>query len=235
MDVTYFMQFAQSASHFNGEVSSEAPVISGVPQGSVLGPLLFVCYIYDLPDCVKSQVRLFADDSLLYRPIASMKDVFIRQRDLQELETWADKWKMHFNPTKCYVMRFCCSKSPTRYSYSLCNHIMEVHHTNPYLGILLSDDAKWGAHISKICRKANSTLGFLKRNLFNCPQELKKLAYITLIRSKLEYAACIWNPHLDKDISRIENIQRRSVRFITHNYNWTPVYQEWLKTLISKL
>ena len=87
-----------------GEYSRCATVDSGVPQGTVLGPLLFLCHINDLPDCVKSQVRLFADDCLLYRTIKSQKDHLILQNDLSELDKWAKSWGMRFNAKKCYIL-----------------------------------------------------------------------------------------------------------------------------------
>ena len=215
----------------NGVFSDDAPVSSGVPQGSVLGPLLFLCYINDLPNCVKSQVRLFADDSLLYRTINSVHDAVQLQEDLTALEVWANTWKMHFNPTKCYLMRYCRSRTPIITPYILRNHKLAEHVTNPYLGVLLSNDAKWSKHISAICNQANATLGFLRRNLYNCPKDLKKLAYIALVRSKLEYASCVWNPYLVKDITLLEKIQRRSVRFICHNYDWSTSVTDMLRDL----
>ena len=87
-----------------GEHSESAYVESGVPQGTVLGPLMFLCHINDLPDCVKSQVRLFADDCLIYRQIKTQKDHQILQNDLKELENWAAKWGMRFNAKKCYIL-----------------------------------------------------------------------------------------------------------------------------------
>ena len=89
-----------------GESSQETEVISGLPQGTVLGPLLFLVHINDLPDCVSSKVRLFADDCLLYREIKSREDQEILQRDLQNLEVWAETWGMRFNAKKCYFCRF---------------------------------------------------------------------------------------------------------------------------------
>ena len=147
-------------------VESEAvPVDSGVPQGTVLGPLLFLCHINDLPDSVKSTVRLFADDCLLYRQIKSREDHISLQYDLQNLETWAKTWGMRFNDKKCYIM-------------SINN---KSTHFYPYLGVTISEDLKWSSHISKITKKANSTLGFLKRNLKHCPLNCRMTAYISLI------------------------------------------------------
>ena len=87
-----------------GAVSSEAPVLSGVPQGSVLGPLLFEVYINDLPSCASSTARLFADDTLLYGEINSVDDTLALQRDLDALQQWEDSWQMSFNPSKCEVI-----------------------------------------------------------------------------------------------------------------------------------
>ena len=88
-----------------GTLYEAAPVTSGVPQGSVLGPLLFLCYINDLPACVSSHIRLFADDCLLYRTINAQHDTVILQEDLNILQQWEAKWLMSFNPDKCEVLR----------------------------------------------------------------------------------------------------------------------------------
>ena len=87
-----------------GEESKSVKVELGVPQGTVLGPLMFLCHINNLPDSVQSQVRPFSDDCLLYRPIRSAKDHEILQNDLIEFEKWASRWGMRFNAKKCYVM-----------------------------------------------------------------------------------------------------------------------------------
>ena len=92
------------------------------PQGTVLGPLLFLCHINDLPDAVKSTVRLFADDSLLYRHIKIMQDDLTLQRDLQSLETWGKNWRMRFNTKKCYIMSI---NSKSAYFYQLDSHILQ--------------------------------------------------------------------------------------------------------------
>jgi uncharacterized membrane protein len=86
-----------------GEKSNETTVDSGVPQGTVLGPILFLCHINDLPDSVTSSVRLFADDCLLYRTIKTAKDHQKLQADLEQLEIWAKDWGMRFNAKKCYI------------------------------------------------------------------------------------------------------------------------------------
>ena len=200
----------------DGSTSETTTVDSGVPQGTVLGPILFLCHINDLPDSVTSQVRLFADDCLLYREIKSFQDHQSLQNDLRELETWATAWGMRFNAKKCYILSI---KQSSTFMYSLNNTILQSVQNNPYLGILLSSDLQWSDHINKIVKKANSTMGFLKRNLRRCPQKCRLNAYISLVRSTLEYGAVIWDPYLKKDIEAIERIQRGASRFITGNYH----------------
>ena len=199
----------------DGDCSDSVTVDSGVPQGTVLGPLLFLCHINDLPDSVKSQVRLFADDCLLYRTIKSQDDHVILQRDLQHLETWATEWGMSFNAKKCYIMSI---NNSSNYLYNLNGHVLDKVQNSPYLGLTISDDLKWGPHINKAVKKANSSLGFIKRNLRFCPTNCKQLAYISLVRSIVEYGGAIWDPYLIKDINSLENVQRRAARFISNDY-----------------
>ena len=198
-----------------GETSEAVPVDSGVPQGTVLGPLAFLCHINDLPECVKSSVRLFADDCLLYRPIKSRQDHLDLQSDLNALEKWAETWGMRFNAKKCYVMSI---NNHSSNFYQLNNTILQQVKENPYLGITLSEDLKFSKHVNKITSKASSTLGFLKRNLKHCPETCRKTAYLSLVRSTLEYSSIVWDPHLQGDINKIENVQRKATRFITGDY-----------------
>ena len=203
----------------DGESSKETEVISGVPQGTVLGPLLFLVHINDLPDSVSSNVRLFADDCLLYREIKSRNDQEILQKDLQSLEIWAETWGMRFNAKKCYILSV--SNKGIQKFYQLDSCILKEVDNNPYLGLMFSNDLKWTTHINKISNKASSTLGFIQRNLKKCPQECKKTAYIALVRSTLEYGSSVWDPYLEKDIYQLEKIQRKAVRFIKNDYKTT--------------
>jgi hypothetical protein len=215
----------------NGEMSNAVPVTSGVPQGTVLGPLLFLCYINDLPLVARSQVRLFADDCLLYRSVTSVRDQEILQEDLDALQQWAERWQMTFNPKKCYVMKIHRARISKSGPYSFCGSVLEQVKTNPYLGVMLSEDAKWGEHIDRTAKKANSTLGFLRRNLRQCPPKLRELAYNSLVRSVLEYACTVWDPHLAKDIKHLEAVQRRAARFVCQDYGRHSSVTEMLRTL----
>ena len=105
--------------------------------------------------------------------------------------------------------------------YTLNNTILKTVPTNPYLGILFTDDLTWTNHIGKITKKANSSLGFLRRNLTHCPKNCKRNAYLALVRPILEYGAVVWDPHLQKDIDKLERVQRSAARFIAGNYQTT--------------
>ena len=200
-----------------GEESEDVLVESGVPQGTVLGPILFLCHINDLPLCVKSQVRLFADDCLLYRTIEIFQDHLTLQNDLTKLEEWACQWGMRFNAKKCYILRI---RNKMNYLfYKLDNCILKQVSDNPYLGLQISQDLKWHTHICNISKKASSTLGFLQRNLKHCSRDCRKTAYISLVRSTLEYEAIIWDSHYKGDIDRLERLQNRGACFITQDYH----------------
>ena len=109
--------------------------------------------------------------------------------------------------------------SKSSHFYELDKHILQQVPENPYLGITISEDLKWTSHINKITRKSNSTLGFLRRNLKHCPGNCRKRAYLVLIRSSLEYSSVFWDPRLQKDIEKLENIQKQAARFITGDYS----------------
>ena len=137
-----------------GVSSKPAQVLSGVPQGTCLGPILFLCYINDITSNIKSQLRLFADDALLYRPIKSPDGHLILQQDLLTLEKWARDWDMKFNPSKCYILSAKRAGEKSIHFYSLCNQVLSSVSTNPYLGVLLSEDMSFSKHISNICAKS---------------------------------------------------------------------------------
>ena len=134
-----------------GEASEKVTADSSVPQGTVLGPILFLCHIEDQPQAVTSQVCLFADDCLLYGPIKSQTDHISLKNDFTQLEKLADKWGIRFNAKKCYIMSI---NNHSTHFYSLNN--IETG------GLTLSENLKWSSHVTKITSKANFTDGFLE-------------------------------------------------------------------------
>ena len=159
-----------------GETSRKAHVKPGVPQGTVLGPLMFLLYINDIGDDILSKVRLFADDSLLYLGIECTDDCNPLQKDLDKLVTWASEWQMKFNASKCYVLRITNKKKHVLHNYTM-HEILENLDQNPYLGVQSTNTLKWDTHISNILAKANKSLGFFRRNISKFPEEIKKSAY----------------------------------------------------------
>ncbi len=202
-----------------GETSDSIPVTSGVPQGSVLGPILFLVYINDLPERIQSQVRLFADDTAVYLTIDSNKDGQTLQNDLDTLQLWENKWDMHFNPSKCLVLHISRSRTPINTLYNLHGQILQSVASAKYLGVTISNNLTWNTHIHQITNKANKTLGFVRRNIRTTNTKVKEHAYKALVRPQVEYASSIWDPHT-KDLShKIEMVQRRAARWTLNDYS----------------
>jgi hypothetical protein len=147
----------------DGKSSSIVPVTSGVPQGTVLGPVLFLVYLNDLSDYLThSQLRLFADDSIIYMPIKSQHDCNKLQQDLDAAARWERDWLMAFHPDKCSVLSVTKTKQPIQHIYILHNHILEYVSSAKYLGITVHSNLKWDKHINDLALKGNKALGFLK-------------------------------------------------------------------------
>ena len=214
-----------------GKNSKESWVTSGVPQGSVLGPILFLIYINDLPDGVKSQVRLFADDTILYRNILKTQDERILQEDLRRLENWEQQWLMEFHPGKCQVIRVTRSRMPIKTKYLLHNHQLEIVPSTKYLGVTISQDLSWNKHINNVTSKANKTLGLIKRNLKISFPKIKELAYNSLVRPITEYSAAVWDPYTQANIRSLEMVQRRAARWTLNRYHNVSSVTEMLDHL----
>ena len=202
----------------NGHSSSYTKVISGVPQGTVLAPLLFLCYINDLPQNVISRVKLYADDVLLYTTIHSKDDCLVLQEDLNRLQLWADTWQMSFNPEKCEIIRIANIKHPIVHDYTIQKKKIKVASSVKYLGVYIDDHLTWKDHINHVVNKANSARAFLQRNINSCPTSVKDACYKSMIRPIAEYAATIWCPHTQSSIYNLERIQRKAARFVCNNY-----------------
>ena len=204
-----------------GHISAPIDVISGVPQGTVLGPLLFLLYINDLPECITSSCSLFADDCLLYRKIESAEDCRALQCDLSKIETWANKWLMTFNTTKCEVLQITLNNNPIQGSYYLYDHKLLCVAEAKYLGITLDSKLTFNKHIDVICKKANSVLSLLRRNLRNSHPTIKSQVYQMYVRPILEYSSVVWAPHTKCNIGKVEAVQRYAARFVTSDYSYT--------------
>ena len=216
-----------------GSISNTSHVTSGVPQGSVIGPMLFLLFINDLPEYLSpnSTVRLFADDCMLYHNIKIEEDALHLQEDIDALQRWESDWLMEFNPHKCQVLHVTNKRKPITKSYSIHGQILDSKSTAKYLGVELHKNLSWNHHINQVAKKANSTRAFLQRNIRPCPRRVKELCYHTLLQPIMEYASIIWDPHTQANIKKIEMVQRRYVRFIFNDHRRTSSVAAMLNQL----
>ena len=216
----------------NGSESSVTPVLSGVPQGSVLGPLLFLIYIDDLPNTVHglfSKINLFADDILLYHIISALDDYETLQSAVSLIEEWSVLNFLSFNAGKCKYMVISRKLHPSSPSnpLKLFGCAMERVDCCKYLGLMITNNLSWSAHISSICSRAKKILGLIYRRFYSSAnQDTLKQLYTSLVRPHLEYACPVWDPHLIKDKKLLEDVQKFGCKLAAHQ--WDTGYQELL-------
>ena len=175
----------------DGEESGAVPVMSGVHQRSVLGPILFLVYIDDMPKYTKhSQVRLFADDTIVYLTLTNKDDCQNVQEDLKRLEVWEKEWFMEFHPVKCHVLRISRKKNTATFPYCLHGQVLTEVKSAKYLGVTTSNDMTWNNHIDSTAAKAKKRLGFLKRNIKVKDSTLKEKAYKAIVRPTYSPVLC---------------------------------------------
>ena len=197
----------------DGEVSNWKPVLSGVPQGSVLGPILFLIYINDLEEGVTSKILTFADDTKLFRKIKGNGDKQQLQDDIDKLIKWSEKWQMLFNFQKCKCLHAGHGNTGVNYEMGgtmLCKTVKEKD-----LGVTMNANMK----VSEQCRiaasKGNQILGMIRRNITYKEKGLIVPLYKAIVRPHLEYCIQAWRPYIRKDIDILEKVQRRTTKLIT--------------------
>ena len=202
----------------NGFSSKPSKVSSGIPQGSVLGPELFLIFINDLPEIVKSPngvVKLFADDTKLYSVVNDKRDQVSLQEDLQKINEWADLWQLPFNQDKCKVVHY--GRKNPGYTYQLSDDgsIISSSSTEKDLGVTFDNQLKFTPHVDRVAATSNRKMGIIKRTFSSLdPRSLVQL-YKAIVRPSLEYCSQVWHPCLKKDQQKLEKVQRRATKCLT--------------------
>lgn len=199
----------------DGVSSASFIASSGVPQGSILGPLLFIIFVNDISSCFNySNFLLYADDLKIYSAIASYSDSVNLQSDLDNVDVWCKINKLRLNISKCFHVSYSKSRSSIHTSY----HIDGYRLSNPSeiidLGVVFDSRFSFQSHLNYIIAKSYAVLAFIRRfsSDFTDPYTLKVL-YTSLVRSKLEFAAFIWRPFYACHISRLERVQKVFIRY----------------------
>ena len=192
-----------------GASSSLTQVTSGVPQGSILGPLLFICFmntISHLPLSVGSKLVLYADDIVLYRPTNSTQDIDSLQRDIQLIVDWTKDHGLTLNSSKTTVLPFTRSPKPIPVNLLLDNQPLPTVSSHKYLGVTISSDLSWTQHIRNTTKAVKRQIGTLHRKLNRATPPARLTIYKSSILPKLDYCASVWDPHQKSLIEELEKI-----------------------------
>ncbi len=200
----------------NGVPSKEESVVSGVPQGSVLGPILFLIFINDLPEVVDVSVRIFADDTKIFNKIGDRNDQEKLQGNLSDLEKWAETWEMKFHPEKCKVLHIGKDQEAFPYKMTADGNPVELEYTTEEkdLGVLVDNTLAFEQHAESCITKANKILAIIRRSFMHMDKEMMLSLHKSLVRPHLEYGNVIWCPKLKRVIRSLEAVQRRTTKMI---------------------
>lgn len=189
---------------------------SGIPQGSNLGPLLFIMFINDLIESLSCKCIAYADDIKIYHEITSIEDTSILQSTLEQLHEWCINNNMSLNIEKCYIITFTKKKNPIHFLYKINDVVVNRQNVVKDLGVYLDSNLTYRFHYEHIVMKANKIAGFIARTVKPFRDSASVLTlYFCLIRSILEYNSVIWSPQYNIHIDRLEAIQRRFIRNLT--------------------
>lgn len=201
----------------NGEDSQWADVLSGVPQGSVLGPVLFICYINDLPEEIHTNVKLFADDTKVYADVSESSNGQKLQEDISRLDDWAKKWQLSFNSrSKCKVMHIRNNNTKRKYKMQQEQELVDLETTEieKDIGVHVDKELKFDRHVEIQCGKANKILGMIRRSFTYIDKDSMKKLYTALIRPILEYGHVVTYPRFKKSATLLESVQHRATKMV---------------------
>ena len=221
----------------DGLSSSLSPVSSGVPQGSILGPLLFIIFmnsLSDVPLSPGSKLIMYADDILLYKPVRCPEDSADLQADVDSILSWINSHGMSPNHSKTKLLVLSRSKHPLKFDLFVKGHLIPPSPFVRYLGVTLSADLSWSKHIQSVCKSAKHHLGLIHHQLHKVPSKVRHQIYRSCIIPKLDYCCAVWDPHLQKDKHALDNVQKFAGRVVTQMWcrdlsslqsdlNWQPL------------
>ena len=203
----------------NGAKSDWSHVKSGVPQGSVLGPILFTIYINDIDCNITSNLLKFADDTKLYRKITSIDDADAIQNDLRTMYKWSVDWQMLFNVEKCKTLHI--GTHNLHYDYFIGDNLLDSTKEENDLGVLINPALSCSKHCARAAKRATCILGQIKRTFTYKSATVVKKLYTSLVRPRLEYCTQACRPWLQQDVNLLESVQRRMTRLIP---GWADKY-----------
>ena len=211
----------------NGQCSKWTNVTSGIPQGSVLGPILFLIYINDLPDVVNNFIKLFADDTKIYAAVDVNTTL---QEDVNRMSTWSSVWQLKFNESKCKHLKI-GQISNTSYTIQTGEQpsTIEISEKEKDLGVTIDKNLNFQEHIYTQIAKANRILVVIRRTFKNLDKEMFLPLYKSLVRPHLEYASNVWYVIFKKEAVALENVQRRATKLVLEIQHLS--YPERLKSL----
>ena len=191
----------------NGQLYRWHDVTSGIPQGSVIGPLLFVILINDLPDVVDSTVYVFADDTKIFNIVKNKGDMNTLQRDLSELTEWSNTWLLKFHPDKCKHMHIGRFNPDPDFKFTLMDKDLETVNDEKDIGVILDSDLSFDRHICEKVKKSNSMFALIRRTFHYLDIETFTPLYKSLVRTHLDYASSVWAPYKMRHIELIAGVQ----------------------------
>ena len=230
--IAEFLDNRAQAVKVRNVMSKPVPVASGVPQGSVLGPALFLVFINDIVDQVEhGRLMLFADDAKKFQEVDVYQHAVNFQNDINSLTEWADHWKLEFNVSKCKIMHLGKTSLEAQYYMEVdkCKIPVQEVESEKDLGVRIDSGLNFKLHIGEVVRKANRMLGLVRRSFKFVTQDVFLNLYKTLIRPLLEYCSCVWSPSTVAEIRLLEGVQRRATKMISDLKPF--VYETRLKML----
>ena len=204
---------------------------SGVPQGSVLGPVLFLIYVNEIPSLISSKTKMFADDTKIYRAIRDDQDSYHLQNDLATLERWSKDWLLLFNPLKCKVMHCGMLNSKTEYYMTSQEGTRKIQETKleKDLGAIVADNLKPASHCQKAASRGMTALRLMKASFDRIDIVNFRILFTTYVRPHLEYCMQAIGPYTAQDIKIIERVQRRATKLVKSIKNLS--YEDRLRKL----